>query len=119
MKYSTKKNILDFGSLGTSTSYELYLEEPYDYLSLLSADEQSSILINKYIQGINAVVNNTSTFYTFGNQSGILINVDSTGCHVFDEYDDEYRDTEMYCVPQADMLQLLTDYRDFLVANGM
>jgi hypothetical protein len=118
LNYNCKINTTVFAISGLYSSLDLSVDKPFDYLGYLSADSVSSIKFNAYIQGINDVVNNVKPFFTFGNQSGIFIDVDAIGCHVHDELDEVFIEQEMYCVDHADMLPILTDFRDFLILHG-
>ncbi len=61
-------------------------------------------------------MSNSITQFNFGNQSGIAIECKPDGCYVYDDFSDSTE--ELYIVDNAEMKQLLIDYKNYLVANG-
>ncbi|MCB0516260.1 MAG: hypothetical protein R2798_11885 [Chitinophagales bacterium] len=98
---------------------QVSVEEPYSFLGDFSIGYQNSAKIQLVIDGITRVMNNEEEDFFFRNDAGFFAEIDTSepNVYIFDEFSEDPT-KELFTVPYQEMLQLLEDFKAFLIENG-
>ena len=117
-----KEDVLKLGE----SDYLLIAESPYELLSQMFEGNESVEEIDEIIENIEKVQSDQLEEYWFGNETGFLgiaIMDDNDdpqnwpkGAYIYDQYS-EQPETHKFVLPIEDILQILKDYKKFIVDN--